>query len=173
MKRIEDTNQNSAKTMRRNNIWNRLFHKGEIQENIEYLYINLKMVSEKQNFLDKIEKCDSLIKLINIHKDMWQIGFKNPNLAPCSYGIFRTKDILQMTPEEVYLGGVYGLNTYPISYWEDYKEDTYGYNGFGINPNYSLYQMILNQYKGLLKSNIESLSISAKNNIELLNKYGY
>ena len=57
-KRIEDTNQNSAKTMRKNNIWNRLFHKAEVQENIKQMSIYTKQCLEGQRFLDKIESLE-------------------------------------------------------------------------------------------------------------------
>ena len=48
MKRIEDTNKNSVKAMRKNNTWNRLFHKAEVQENIKQMSIYTKQCLEGQ-----------------------------------------------------------------------------------------------------------------------------
>lgn len=159
--------------MRKNNIWNKIFHRKEVQNNIEQMYICMKVISEENNFLNKIDKCDSLSDLVNIHKDMWSIGFKNSNIGPCSYGMFRTKDIANMSSSEVYLGGVYGLNTYAIPYWEEHKEDTYGYNGFGMNPDHKLYTIVLEQYKRLLKGNIFNICAESKKLLKTLEKNGY
>ena len=91
--------------MRKNNIWNRLFHKAEVQENIKQMSIYTKQCLEGQRFLDKIEESNTLITLMNIHKDAWEIGFQNENIGPCPYGVFRTLDIPSMTPDQISLGG--------------------------------------------------------------------
>ena len=148
--------------MRKNNTWNRLFHKAEVQENIKQMSIYTKQRLEGQKFLDAIESCKSFLNLRNIHKDAWGTGFQNENIGSCPYGIFRTLDIPSMTPDQVYLGGIWGLFTHPISFWEAHKEDKYGYNGFGIDEDTSLYEIILNQYKRLLSSNIRSMFNKAK-----------
>lgn len=101
-----------------------------------------------------IRKCDSLIKLVELHKAN---EFKNYNLAPQRYGMICANSIESLTPNEVFLGGIWGLNTHPIPFWEERKGDKYGANGFGIDPTYDLYTMILNQYKGLVESNVQSL----------------
>lgn len=102
--------------MRKNNIWNRLFHKAEVQENVKQMSIYTKQCLEGQRFLDK------LITLMNIHKDAWGTGFQNSNIGPCPYGVFRTLDIPSMTPDQIYLGGIWGLVTKPISFWEEDSE---------------------------------------------------
>lgn len=173
MKRIEDTNQNSAKTMRKNNIWNRLFHKAEVQENIKQMSIYTEQCLEGQRFLDAIKSCKSLYGLISIHKDAWIAGFQNENMGPCPYGIFRTLDIPSMTPDQIYLGGIWGLSTHPIPFWEEHKEDKYGYNGFGIDENLSLYEMIVDQYKKLLSSNIRAMFNKARDNYPYYRSLGY
>lgn len=127
-------------TMRKNNAWNRLFHKAEVQNNLS---IYTKQCLEGQRFLDKIEGPNTLITLMNIHKGT---GFQNENIGPCPYGVFRTLDIPSMTPDQIYL---WGLFTHSIPFWE---EDKYGCNGFGIDENLSLYEMIVDQYRKLLTS---------------------
>ena len=57
-----------------------------------------------------------------------------------------------MTPDQIYLGGIWGLFTHSIPFWEEDKEDKYGCNGFGIDENLSLYEMIVDQYRKLLTS---------------------
>lgn len=52
-----------------------------------------------------------------IHKRIWRKGFRNANLGPDEYGMFRTKDINLMTIDEVYIGGIY--DTLTIAQWED------------------------------------------------------
>lgn len=143
--------------MRKNNIWNRLFHKAEVQKNVKQMSIYTTQCLEGQKFLNMIEDCKSLITLIDIHKSIWEAGFQNENIGPCPYGIFRTLDISSMTPDQIYLGGIFGLTTHPITYWEEHKNAKYGYNGFGIDETYSIYEMLLSQYKGLLRSNVRAM----------------
>ena len=87
--------------MRKNNAWNRLFHKAEVQKNVKQMSIYTKQCLEGQRFLDKIEGPNTLITLMNIHKDAWGTGFQNENIGPCPYGVFRTLDIPSMTPDPI------------------------------------------------------------------------
>lgn len=160
-------------TMRKNTAWNRLFHKAEVQENMKQMSIYTKQCLEGQRFLDAIEGPNTLITLMNIHKDAWGTGFQNENIGPCPYGVFRTLDILSMTPDQVYLGGIWGLVTKPIPFWEAHKEDKYGCNGFGVDENRSLYEMILDQYKRLLSSNIHAMFNKARSNYPYYRSLGY
>ena len=160
-------------TMRKNNAWNRLFHKAEVQENIKQMSIYTKQCLEGQRFLDKIEGPNTLITLMNIHKDAWGTGFQNKNIGPCPYGVFRTLDIPSMTPDQIYLGGICGLFTHSIPFWEEHKEAKYGCNGFGIDENLSLYEMIVNQYRKLLSSNIRAMFNKARNNYPYYKSLGY
>ena len=160
-------------TMRKNNIWNRLFHKAEVQENVKQMSIYTKQCLEGQRFLDKIKGPNTLITLMNIHKDAWGTGFQNENIGPCPYGIFRTLDIPSMTPDQIYLGGIWGLFTHSIPFWEEHKNDKYGCNGFGIDENLSLYEMIVDQYRTLLSSNIRAMFNKARNNYPYYKSLGY
>lgn len=110
---------------------------------------------------------------MNIHKDAWKSGFQNENIGPCPYGMFRTSDIPTMTPNEVYLGGIWGLVTKPIPFWEEHKDESYGCNGFGLDENISLYTLIVNQYKNLLLSNIEVIYYNAQKEYNIFKQYGY
>lgn len=159
--------------MKRNNIWNRLFHNTEVKENQKKMSIYVKQRKEGQSFVNAIKDCDSLTTLMHIHKDAWGNGFQNKNIGPDPYGIFRTSDILTMTPCEVFLGGIYGLNTNPIPFWKQHKNDKYGCNGFGIDENDSLYEIILNQYKNLLLSNIRYMLKVADINYPYYKGCGY
>lgn len=135
--------------------------------------IYVKQRETGQSIINAIKDCDSLISLMYIHKDAWGSGFQNKNIAPCSYGIFRTSDILTMVPCEVFLGGIYGLNINPIPFWEAHKNDKYGCNGFGIDKNDSLYEIVLNQYKNLLLSNIRYMLKVADMNCPYYKGCGY
>ena len=159
--------------MRRNNMWNRIFHNKEIKKNIAECNKFLIWNNRGKYFLDSIGKADSLYTLLAIHKDAWGTGFQNENIGPCSYGMFRTKDILKMTAEEVYLGGIWGLFTHNIPFWEERKDDKYGCNGFNIDENINLYKIILNQYKNILTSNIKAMMQQAKAKLHLYAQAGY
>ena len=159
--------------MRRNNIWNRIFHNKEIKKNIAECDKFLKWNNQGQQFLDAIGKAISLYRVLDIHRDAWGTGFQNENIGPCAYGIFRTKDISKMTAEEVYLGGIWGLCTYNLPFWEKHKDDKYGCNGFSIDENTSLYELILNQYKNILTSNIKYMMQQAKAELYLYAQAGY
>lgn len=159
--------------MRRNNTWNRLFHKAEVKENQKQHDIYLKQCLEGQRILDALEDCKSLITLVSIHKDAWGTGFQNENLGPCPHGYIRTTDIPTMTPDQIYLGNRWGLTTHNIPFWEEHKGEKYGANGFGLDPELDLYEMILNQYKGFLTSNIRSMFNKARVHYPEYKRLGY
>ena len=142
-----------------------VWHNAEVQNNLKQMSIYTKQCLEGQRFLDKIEGPNTLITLMNIHKDAWGIGFQNENIGPCPYGVFRTLDIPSMTPDQIYLGGIWGLVTKPVSFWEERKEDKYG---FGIDENLSLYEMIVDQYRKLLTS-----VLCSRNNYPYYKSLGY
>lgn len=140
--------------MRKNNWFNRLFHKSEILANQADADLQTKIYANYTNVIKELNKCKTLNEVLNFHKKIWAMGFRNSNIGPCSYGYYRTENIETMTPEEVYLGGIWGLFTKNIPFWEEHRNDKYGYNGYGLDPDQSLYKMILNQYKRQLQSNI-------------------
>ena len=149
--------------MKTNNLFNRIFHKKELAELKKQALIYKKQLEYGVQIIAAIHKCDSLTKLVELHKLAWANEFKNKNLAPQRYGMIRSNSIEELTPNQVFLGGIWGLNTYSIPFWEEYKGRKYGCNGFGLDPNTDLYTLILNQYKGLIESNVQSLYQKAKN----------
>ena len=159
--------------MKKNNFWNRLFFGSKIRDNKREMSLYTKQYNEGQRIIDALNKSNNLSTLMNIHKDAWQSGFQNKNLGPSYFGIFRTSDIPTMTPDQVYLGGIWGLVTKPIPYWEEHKDESYGCNGFGIDENNSLYEMIVNQYKSLLLSNIKVIYHNAQKEYNIFKQYGY
>lgn len=75
-----------------------------------------------------------------------------------------------MKPEEIFLGGIWGLFTHAIPFWEERKSKPYGCNGFGIDPEISLYSIILDQYKNLLISNIDDIWCEAEKTLVVYKK---
>ena len=67
-----------------------------------------------------------------------------------------------MTPEEVYLGGIWGLSTNNIPFWSQNKDETMAGNGFGINDDKLIYELIMQQYRRHLRSNFNVLATKAK-----------
>lgn len=159
--------------MRKNNLWNRTFFKKAIQKNIKDAELQLTLSKNGARIINKVKKCDSLYVLLNIHKEAWLLGFQNKNLGPDKYGMFRTENIPTMKPEEIFLGGIWGLFTHAIPFWEERKSQPYSCNGFGIDPKISLYSIILDQYKNLLISNIDNIWCEAEKRLVVYKKTGY
>ena len=125
------------------NLWNRLFHCRQLRRQREKVWNARRIISAAYPFLGALEKATSL---------------SPPD--PC--GMFRTKDILEMKPEEVYLGDLYGLWTKTIPEWEEHRQEKYGANAFGLDPDTPLYQIIMDQYRGHLASNVEAIRDAEK-----------
>ena len=157
--------------MKTNNLFNRIFHKKELAELKKQALIYKKQLEYGIQIITAVHKCNSLTKLVELHKLAWANEFKNENLAPQRYGMIRSNSIEELTPNQVFLGGIWGLNTYSIPFWEEYKGHKYGCNGFGLDPNTDLYTLILNQYKGLIVSNVQSLYQKAKNEYSKYKQY--
>ncbi|MEE0042892.1 hypothetical protein [Catenibacterium sp.] len=88
--------------MKRYNIWNKIFHKGELNKNVADYKLQQSLVNSYECWLTKIGNANTLSEL---HKRIWRKGFCNANLGPDKYGMFRTEDINSMTIDEVYIGG--------------------------------------------------------------------
>lgn len=147
--------------MRKNNWLNRLFHKAEIANNQKDATLKSTLYARKDEVLRNLDQCETLGEVLAFHKQIWKDGYRNTNIGPCSYGYYRADSIESMTPEDVYLGGIWGLYTKNIPFWEEHRDDKYGYNGYGLDPEQSLYEMILNQYKRQLRSNIKEIAEQA------------
>jgi len=117
------------------------------------------LIAKCDEALNSLSKCKTLTNILEVHKKAWRDGVRHANIGPCSYGMYRTEDIGNMSPSEVYLGGIYGLSTKNISFWESQGYDEpYGANGFGIDPEIKLLPcIIVPQYKGQLESNFKAI----------------
>ena len=138
--------------MKKYNIWNSIFNKRELNKNVADYKLQQSLVNSYECWLTKIGNTNALAECMRLHKRIWRRGFRNANLGPDRYGMFRTDDINSMTIDEVYIGGIYGLNTLTIAQWEECKEE----------PEQTCYDIILCAYKRLLKSNIIALADNAK-----------
>lgn len=100
---------NYLNKMKKYNIWNKIFHKRELNKNVA---VQQGLVNSYECWLTKIGNANTLSECMILHKRIWRKGFRNANLGPDKYGMFRTKDINLMTINE---GGIYGLNTRTIA----------------------------------------------------------
>lgn len=142
--------------------WLNKFFCAEILAEEEAEYLNFKRLVGFYNELQqRIADANTLETLLDLHKRMWNLGFKNDNLAPCEYGMFRTNDIEKMTLDEVYLGNIDGLWTFPATKWEKDKEEVIGVNGFGIPHNEKIYDIVCGQYRNLLLLNLRTIQDQA------------
>jgi hypothetical protein len=151
--------------MRKNNIWNKIFHRKDLNKNVENLIVAKRVYNNSEDWLYQLGQANTLSELMILHKRMWREGYQNRNLCPNEFGMFRTKDISTMTIDQVYIGG-YGLNTNTIEWWEQHIEEPY-------NDEVTCYDIIFSIYKNLLISNIKELSSIAHFNIEEFIKNGY
>lgn len=156
--------------MKKNNFWNHIFHKNEVKANQKQYELYKEQYNTAQEFIVAIKHTKDLKTLVCLHKDVYGSGFTK-NLGPGA--MFRCSDIATMTPHQVFLGGFWGLNTNAIPFWEQYVDEPYGVNGFGIDENQSLYEMILNQYKNHLISNITAMYHIALKEIPEYESRGY
>lgn len=136
--------------MKKNNFWNKLFHSKEIEANKKQYELCKKQLANAQPFITTLKNTKDLRNLLSIHKDLYYSGFEHPSIGPNEFGYFRCKSIREMTPHQVFLGDIYGLNTYAIPFWESLIDEPFGENGFGIDENKPLYDIILNQYRNIL-----------------------
>ena len=151
--------------VRHENLWNRIFHRKELREQQNQRILAQRYIDAADQFINELYECNELKGLLRIHRKLWFWGFRNKNLGPNEHGMFRTEDINNMKAEEVYLGDIYGLWTFNIPEWEKQKDKSYGFNNWGIKPETTVYQLVVNQYKNLLVSNIKTIR---KENEELL-----
>lgn len=84
---------------------------------------NTKKIQLISEFIDQLTKAEKLRDIYVIHIKIWANGIRHANFGPDPYGMFRTKDILLMTPDEVYLGNIWGLNTLSLTTWENQSPD--------------------------------------------------
>lgn len=154
--------------MIKDNWFNRIFHSKKVAANQAEATRLTALYARRNEILKEISHADTLEGLLRLHKKAWKQGYQNANIGPCSYGMFRTENIETMKPEEVFLGNIYGLFTKNIPFWEARKEDNYGVNGFGIKPETKLYNIIVEQYRKHLISNIRSIVMNAK---DMIDKY--
>lgn len=142
----------------KNNLWNKIFHKKALKKQRSLYWKNKALVSNYPKIKEEIENSSDLLQLLAAHKKAWIYGFRNNNLGPCEFGMFRTKSIPDMTPDEVYLGNINGLWTFTLNEWQN-KKDTENYN------------TVLSQYKNLLLSNVAHIMRVAKDYIKHYENY--
>lgn len=159
--------------MIKNNWINRIFRSKRVEECQKKATKATELYARRDELLKELKSITTLGELLDFHKKIWSIGYRNANIGPCSYGIFRTSSIEDMKPEEVFLGGIWGLYTKNIPFWELYKDEDYGPNGFGIEPETSLYAMIADQYRSHLRSNLRAIANAAKKEIDEYLELGY
>lgn len=110
----------------------------EKKENKEHLKEQL--LTKIDFFINQVEQAQSLGELYILHIKIWANGIRCKNFGPNKYGMFRTEDILMMTPNDVYLGNICGLWTFNLPYWENSSEENQ--------------KIVINQYKNILVSNM-------------------
>lgn len=151
--------------MLKNNLFNRIFRANTVATNQKTCNEYFKMLELSTPLLFSISCTDSLDDLFELHKDAFHYGF-HTNLGPDKYGMFRCENIEEMQPSEVFLGGIYGLNTHPITFWEWHQDELY-------NDKITCYDIVVLQYKKHLMSNIESITEYIQKELKEFKNQGY
>ena len=142
----------------RNNLWNKIFHSKALKEYQEWKKIAGSIMGWNKQLNEDLKRAKTLQDLIDIHKHAWDIGYQNSNLGPCAWGMFRCNSIPELTLNTLYLGGIWGLWTNTGKFWERQKDETMAGNGFGIDPEKKIYDLIMQQYRQHLRSNINAIA---------------
>ena len=156
----------------RETLWNRLSRREEIRRQREEKHRQQHIIDVAGDFIKTLEESKDLTTILRIHKDIWGSGLRNKNIGPNTYGMFRTKDITQMKAEEVFLGNIFGLFTYSIAVWvkNDSATQPFGANDYGIDPESTVYDVIVWQYRNHLISNIKAIRNEAERYIKEYNE---
>ncbi len=158
--------------MRKNNLFNRIFHSKEVKKNIA----REKELSERllniPQFYPKLKNVKDFEHLLEIHKEMWALGLRH-NIGPDNCGYYRTSNIETMTLSQVFLGDILGLNTMSAEYWSHYPNEEYGPNGFGIDPHILIYDIMLDKYRAHLLANLHYMEHQTNNELTELRHNNY
>ena len=149
----------------KNNLWNRIFHSKALKEYQEWKKTAESIIGWNTQLNEDLKRAKTLQDLIDIHKHAWQIGYRNSNIAPLEWGMFRCNSIPELTLDNLYLGDIWGLWTNPGTFWENHKDEKFGPNGFGIDETLPIYGFIMQQYRQLLRSNINSIAENTANEL--------
>ena len=142
----------------RNNLWNRIFRSKALKKYQEWKETAMAIIGWNHQLNEDLKRAKTLQELINVHKYAWEIGYQNSNLEPCAWGMFRCKSIPELTLDNLYLGNIWGLWTNNGRFWEEHKDETMAGNGFGIDPEKKIYDLIMLQYRRYLRLNINAIS---------------
>jgi len=88
------------------------------------------------------------------------------NAGRDEYGWNRTSKGQTVTEDDVFLGNIYGLWTFPVSHWKKAKNDRKGGWGFSGMENLSVYDVISQQAKNFITSHARPM-IQAINYLEM------
>ena len=142
----------------RNNLWNKIFRSKALKEYQEWKNTAYSIIGWNKQLNEDLRRAETLQDLINIHKHAWEIGYQSRNIGPCPWGMFRCESIPELTLDTLYLGDIWGLWTNTGKFWEFHKDETMAGNGFGIDPEKKCYDLIMQQYRRHLKSNINAIA---------------
>lgn len=142
----------------KDNLFNRMFHSKALKEYKEWREKAYSIIGWNKQLNEDLRRASTLQDLINVHKHAWQIGYRSSNIAPCPWGMFRCESIDKLDLGTLYLGDIWGLWTNNGRFWEEHKSETMSGNGFGIDENKLVYDLIMQQYRQHLKLNINAIS---------------
>lgn len=137
-----------------------------VEEKKKAISDKLVVLDRAIDYLNRIRYKDCLTSLLQLHRELCgPLDLNNyKNLGPCSWGMFRTKDISTMKEEEVFLGDIYGLWTKPLSFWKNQE----GTVNIGYDVIMPIKTVIYRQYWHHIISNLEVMRANLQREISKL-----
>jgi len=89
------------------------------------------------------------------------------NAGRCQFGWNRTKRGERVTADRVFLGGINGLFTHPVSFWKQGKDEKKGGWGFRNMEHLNAYDVVSQQAKDFMDSHFSSM-ISIVKELEVI-----
>jgi hypothetical protein len=142
--------------MKKNNIFNRIFNKKEVNNAANTTVCYRLILDNFEKYYTLIENSNSLEELLRIHKELFPI-YHCANLDVDPYGMFRADRVENLTIDNVYLGNIHGLWTLTIRQWNTSSDK----------------DIVFDQYANILISNMFALKQEAIKNLPIYIKMGY
>jgi len=172
----------------RNSWWNRIFHREKVDANVRTKVLLIQLIKRAPLILQdigdvtytvgdydsaRISGATSLLEVLAIHKKAWSQWFRNKNIGPNSCAMYRCESIAEMNPSQVFLGAIWGLFTHNIEFWERCKNEGKTGGDYPIYGYLTVYQIVLQQYKHQLSSNIRAIAKNFETELDSLEALGY
>lgn len=150
-----------------------MMHPSVVEENAILMAHSEHYLAMYQSLVNNWRNITELSDCIEYHKFIWALGVTSLCISVSPFGTFRATCINELNASNVYLGDCFGLWTKTISEWIPIQNEKFGGNTFGIDPEMTLKQILVWQYKELLKSALDCEKKKSEQIVIKLKKLNY